>query len=75
MVANGGIKNFFRKYQNIKLPMGEYAFNSPMFSILMGGVDVVIGVQWLQCFKIIAFNFQELFLASHLFVIMIMIFT
>ena len=28
----------------------------------MGGVDVVLGVQWLQSFGTVAFNFQELFL-------------
>ena len=33
-----------------------------MFSIPMGGVDVVLGVQWLQSLGTITFNFQELFL-------------
>jgi len=33
-----------------------------MLSIPMGGVDVVLGVQWLQSLGMIAFNFQELFL-------------
>ena len=28
--------------------MGEYVLNSPMISITMGGIDVVLGVQWLQ---------------------------
>ena len=42
--------------------MGEYVLNSPMLSIPMGGVDVVLGVQWLQSLGTIAFNFQELFL-------------
>jgi len=48
---------------------GRIVLNSPMFSIPMGGVDVVlgvqhlvIGVQRLQYFGMIAFNFQELFL-------------
>ena len=36
--------------------------NSPMLSIPMGGVDVVLGVQWLQSLGMIAFNFQEIFL-------------
>ena len=42
--------------------MGEYVLNSPMLSIPMGGVDVVLGVQWLQSLGTVAFNFQELFL-------------
>ena len=42
--------------------MGKYVLNIPIFSIPMGGVDVVLGVQWLQSLGAIAFNFQELFL-------------
>ena len=44
--------------------MGEYVLNSPMLSIPMGGADVVLGVQWLQSLRTIAFNFQELFMKS-----------
>ena len=62
MVANGGTINFSRKCHNIKLSMGEYVLNSPMLSIPMDGVDVVLGVQWLQSLGIITFNFQELFM-------------
>jgi hypothetical protein len=40
--------------------MGEYVMNSPMISIPMGGVDVVLGIQWLQSLGIVDFNFQEL---------------
>ena len=36
--------------------------NSLMLSIPMGGTDVVLGVQWLQYLRTVAFNFQELFL-------------
>jgi hypothetical protein len=42
--------------------MGEYVMNSPMISIPMGGVDVVLGIQWLQSLGIMDFNFQELFM-------------
>ena len=62
MFANGGTINFSRKFQNIKLTMGEYVLNIPMLSIPMGGVDVVLGVQWLQHLGMVAFNFQEIFL-------------
>ena len=62
MVANGGTINCSGKCHNIKLSMGEYVLTSPMLSILMGGADVVLGVQWLQSLGTIAFNFQEFFL-------------
>jgi hypothetical protein len=42
--------------------MGEYLLDSPMIAIQMGGVDVVLGVQWLQSLGIMALNFQELFM-------------
>ena len=47
MVANGGTINCSGKCHNIKLTMGEYVLNSPILSIPMGGVDVILGVQWL----------------------------
>jgi len=62
MIANGGTINCSGKCHNIKLSMGEYVLTSPMLSIPMGGVDVVLGVQWLQSLGTIAFNFQELFI-------------
>ena len=62
MVENGGTINFSRKCHNIKVSMGEYALNSPILSIPMGGADVVLGVQWLQSLGMKAFNFQEFFL-------------
>ena len=62
MVENGGTINFSRKCHNIKLTMWEYLLNILMLSIQMGGVDVVLGVQWLQYLGMITFNFQENFL-------------
>ena len=62
MVANGGNINYSGKFHNINLTMGEYVFNIPILSIPMGGVDVVLGVQWLQSLGMVAFNFQEFFL-------------
>ena len=66
MVENGGTINFSGKFHNIKIAMGEYVLNSKMLSIPMGGVDVVLGVQWLQYLGTIALNFQELFLKMFL---------
>ena len=42
--------------------MGEYVMNSPMISIPMGGVDFILGIQWLQSLGTMDFNFQELFM-------------
>ena len=61
-VSHIEIIHFSRKYHNINLTMEEYVLNSPIHSISMGGVDVVLGVQRLQYLGMIAFNFQELFL-------------
>ena len=65
MVANGGTINFSRKCNNIKLTVGEYVMISLILSIPMGGVDFVLGVQWLQYLGTIDFNFQEIFLKKN----------
>jgi hypothetical protein len=62
MFVDGATIKCSGKCHNIKLSMGEYVLNNPMISILMGGVDVVLGVQWLQSLGTITFNFQELFM-------------
>ena len=62
MVANGGTINCSGKCYNIKITMGEYVLNIPMLSIPMGGVDVVLGVQWLKSLGTISFNFSRTFL-------------
>jgi hypothetical protein len=62
MIADGGTINCLGKCNKINLTMGEYVMNSPMIAIPMGGVDVVLGIQWLQSLGTMAFNFQELFM-------------
>ena len=42
--------------------VGEYVLNSPIIAITMGGVDVVLGVQWLQSLGTMDFNFQKKFM-------------
>jgi hypothetical protein len=58
MIADGGTINCSGKCNKINLNMGEYVMNSPMISTPMGGVDVVLGIQWLQSLGIVDFNFQ-----------------
>ena len=62
MIADGGTINCSGKFHEINLTMGEEVLNSPMIAIPMGGVDVVLGVQWLQSLGTMTFNFQELFM-------------
>jgi hypothetical protein len=62
MISNGGTINCSGKCHKINITMGEYVMNSPMISIPMGGVDVILGVQWLQSLGTMDFNFQELFM-------------
>ena len=62
MIEDGGTINFQRKFHKVTLTMGEYVLNSLMISIIMGGTNVVLGVQWLQSFGTMDFNFQELFM-------------
>jgi hypothetical protein len=62
MIVDGGTINCSGKCHSIKLTMGEYLLDSPMIAIQMGGVDVVLGVQWLQSLGTMALNFQELFM-------------
>jgi hypothetical protein len=44
----------------ITLTMWEYVLNSPMISILMGGANFVLGVQWLQSLGTVVVHFKEL---------------
>ena len=62
MIADGGTINCSWKFHNINLTMVKYVLNSPMIVIPMGGVDVVLGVQWIQSLGIMDFNFQEIFM-------------
>jgi hypothetical protein len=42
MIANGGIMKCGGWCENVKLQMGEYHLKYHMFSIEMGGFDVVL---------------------------------
>jgi hypothetical protein len=65
MIANGGTINLLENFHKINLTMGEYLMNSPMIYIPMGGVDVILGVQWLQSLGTMAFDFQEIFIGRN----------
>jgi hypothetical protein len=62
MIEDGGTINCSGKFHGIKINMGEYLLDSPMIAIQMGGVDVVVWVQWLQSLGTITLNFQDIFM-------------
>jgi hypothetical protein len=47
-VANGGEIDSLGKFHNIKHSMGEYNLETLLYSIPIGGVYDVLGVQWLR---------------------------
>ena len=65
MIVDGGTIKCIGKFHSIKLSMGDYMLDSPMFVISMGGADIVLGVQWLTTLGTIEMNFQELFMRFH----------
>jgi hypothetical protein len=61
-IAVGGTIHFSGKFHSIKFNMGEYFMDNPMIAIQMGGVDVVLEIQWLKTMGIMALDFQYLFM-------------
>jgi hypothetical protein len=45
MIANGGSMKCGGHYENVHLQIGDYHLKSHMFSIDMGGCDIVLGVR------------------------------
>jgi hypothetical protein len=46
--------------------MGEYKLEIPMYDISIGGVDVVMGIQWLRTLGIVSTYYKELFMRFEL---------
>ena len=49
-------------YENVKLEMGDYHLKTRMFSIDMGGCDIMLGFEWLRNMGLITTDFQELYM-------------
>ena len=62
LIADGSIVSCSGKCHSIKLSMGDYQLDTPMYAISMGAVDIVLGVQWLTTLGTIKMNFQDLFM-------------
>jgi hypothetical protein len=48
MIANGGSMKCGGRCENVRLQIGDYHLKSHMFSIDMGGCDIVLGADWLR---------------------------
>jgi hypothetical protein len=47
MISNGGSMKCGGHCENVCLQIGEYNLKSHMFSIDMGGCDIMLGVEWI----------------------------
>ena len=59
MVSDGKKIENVGKHHKVKLQMQEYNLDTDFFAVPLGGVDVVLGIQWLQTLSIYSANNQE----------------
>jgi hypothetical protein len=60
LIANGGSMKCGGHYENVHLQIGDYHLKLHMFSIDMGGCDIVLGADWLRTLGPILMDFKEL---------------
>jgi hypothetical protein len=60
MIANGGSMKCGGRCENVCLQIGDYHLKSHMFSINMGGCDIVLGADWLRNLGPILMDFKAL---------------
>jgi hypothetical protein len=63
LIANGGTMKCGGHCENVKLQMGDYHLKTHMFSISMGGCDIVLGVEWIHTLGPITMDYQELYMS------------
>jgi len=61
MITNGESISYVGKYHNIKLIMGGYKLSTTVYAILIGRVDLFLGVEWLKMLGTFFMNLEELF--------------
>jgi hypothetical protein len=62
MVADGKKNGNVEKFHNVKLQIQDFNLESELYTVPLGGVDVVLGVQWLQTLGTYLVNHQENFI-------------
>jgi hypothetical protein len=60
MISNGGSMKCGGHCENVHLQIGQYHMKYHMFSIDMGGCDIVLGAEWLRTLGPILMDFKEL---------------
>jgi hypothetical protein len=60
MIVNGGSMKCGGRCENVCLQIGQYHMKYHMFSIDMGGCDIVLGAEWLRTLGPILMDFKEL---------------
>jgi hypothetical protein len=60
MIANGGSMKHGARCENMCIQIGEYHMKYHVFSIDMGGCDIVLGAEWLRNLGPILMDFKEL---------------
>jgi hypothetical protein len=63
MITNGGMMKCGGQCENVKLQIGEYHLKTHMFSIEMGGCDIVLGEKWLCTLGLVTMDFKELYMS------------
>jgi hypothetical protein len=49
--------------ENVKLQMSDYHLKTHMFSIVMVGCDILLGVGWLHTLRLIIMDYQDLYMS------------
>jgi hypothetical protein len=62
LIANGGTMKCGGVVRMSKLQMGDYNLKTHMFSISMGGCDIVLGVKWIHTLGLITMDYHELYM-------------
>jgi hypothetical protein len=65
MISNGGSMKYGGRCENVFLQIGQYNLKSHMFSIDMGGCDIMLGVEWLCTLNPIVVDFKDLTMQFH----------
>jgi hypothetical protein len=60
MIANDGSMKCGGRCENVRLQIGDYHLKSHMFSIDMGGCDIVLGADWLRTLGPILMDLKDL---------------